>query len=340
MKNSTASICATNAPSTNDQGIRNERIDYYLFDAQTDSMVRGEIALPYPDEKFQVRKLVVSNSGKIYVLGKYYLVSRIKTPQDYGFKLYSYTPGDPQGKNLSIELGELFINDLTLRAGRDENLYLAGFYSHQSSEEIIGSCFFRINPDLESELQSTQRFSDEFLKNFLRDQQIDRGRELRNFFLDNIILRSDSGALLVAEKYYTTYNSYVDVYGYMIDQRIYHYDDIIVSSVAGSGDLEWSAVARKKQQSDVRETLSYLDVVSGESLYLFYGYDPKREPRTIYYQEVSMTGEVSERKPLLGAASIDETFYPGSSEQISNHAALLSYYQEREKIFSIVKVEF
>ena len=323
-----------------DQGSRNERITYYLFDAQNDSVVRGEIALPFPDEKFQVRKLVVSNSGKIYLLGKYYLVSRIKEPQDYGFKLYSYTPGNPEPTQLNIELGELFINDLTVRAGRDENLYLAGFYSHRSSEEIIGSCFFRVNPSLEAEVQSTQRFSDDFLKNFLRDQQIDRGRELRNFYLDNIILRSDSGALLVAEKYYTTYNSYVDIYGYMVDQRIYHYDDVIVSSVAGTGDLEWSAVARKRQQSDVRESLSYLDVVSGESLYLIYGYDPKREPRTLYVQEVSMTGEVSERKPLLGNMALDETFYPRSSEQISNTAALLSYFQEREKIFSVVKVEF
>jgi hypothetical protein len=323
-----------------DQGVRNERITYYLFDAETDSVVRGEIQLPYPDDKFQVRKLVVSNSGKVFLLGKYYLVSRIKNPDDYGFKLYSYTPGNPEGSNLNIELGELFINDLTVRAGRDENLYLAGFYSHRSSEEIIGSCFFRVNPELEAEVQSTQRFSDDFLKNFLRDQQIDRGRELRNFYLDNIILRSDSGALLVAEKYYTSYNSYVDVYGNMIDQRIFHYDDVIVSSVGGNGDLEWSAVARKRQQAPTRESLSYLDVVSGESLYLIYGYDPKREPSTIYFQEVSMTGEVTERKPLLGPTAVDETFYPRSSEQISNSSALLSFFQERDKIFSVVKVEF
>ena len=322
------------------QGTRNEKIIYFLFDAATEEVIRGEIALPYPDEKFQVRKLIVSNSGKVYLLGKYYMVSRIKSPQDYGFKLYAYSPGDAEGQNISIELGELFINDLTVRAGRDENLYLAGFYSHRSSEEIIGSCFYRVNPELEVEVQSTQRFSDDFLKNFLRDQQIDRGRELRNFYLDNIILRSDSGALLIAEKYYTSYSSYVDIYGYMVDQRIYHYDDIIVSSVAGNGDLEWSAVARKRQQSESRESLSYLDVVSGETLFLFYGYDPRREMRTIYYQEVGLDGTVSDRKPLLGNASLDETFYPRSSEQISNTAALLSYYQERNKIFSIVKVEF
>ena len=321
-------------------GNRNEKLVYYLFDAATDSVVSGSISLPYPDEKFQVRKIVVSNNGEIYLLGKYYLVSKIKSPQDYGFKLYRYLPGETEGDQVNMELGELFINDLTLKGGRDNNLYLAGFYSHHSSDEIIGTCFFRVNPDLEQEVQSTQRFSDEFLMNFMRESQIDRGKELRNFYLDNIILRSDSGALLIAEKYYTSYNSFVDMYGYMVDQRIHHYDDIIVSSVASSGDLEWCAVARKRQQSESRDHLSYLEVVSDENLYLLYSYDPPKENRSIYFNTVDMQGNVSVRKPLLGAGSVDDLFYPNSSEQISNNEALLYYYSERTKVFSIVKMEF
>lgn len=323
-----------------DEGAKSETILYYLFDAKSDEMVMGKIQIPYPDDKFQVRKIMVSNAGKIYVLGKYFKVNRVKAPDDFGFKIYQYEAGVAEGKEITIDLGELYITDLTMKIDRDENLFLAGFFSHQSTDEIIGTCFFRVNSQLQEEVRSSQRFSDEFLNNFLRDKQIERGRELQNFYLDNIILRSDGGVLLLAEKFYTTFNSYVDIYGNWIDQKIYHYDEVIVNSVSNTGDLEWSTVVPKRQQSERRDHLGYLDVVSGMNLYLVYSYQPRREPRTLYVNSVDFDGRVDERNALLANISYDESFYPRSSEQISNTEALIVYQQDRDKIFSIVKVEF
>lgn len=325
-----------------EEGAKQETILFYLFDEEHDEPVPGKIVIPYPDDKFQVRKIMVSNSGQVYVLGKFFKVNRVKAPDDFGFKIYRYTPGDaePQAEEVSIDLGELYLTDLTLKIDRDENLYLAGFFSHQSTDAIIGTCFFKINSDLEEEVRSTQRFSDDFLANFLRDKQIERGRELQNFYLDNIILRSDGGVLMIAEKFYTTFNSYVDIYGYWVDQKIYHYDEIIVNSVSANGDLEWSSVVPKRQQSERRDQLSYLDVVSGTNLYLVYGYQPRKDPRTLYVNSVDFDGKVAERRALIPNNSLDDSFFPRYSEQISNSEALLVYVQERDKIFSIVKVAF
>jgi hypothetical protein len=323
-----------------DEGTKSETILYYLFDAKSSDLVTGKIQIPYPDDKFQVRKIMVSNAGKIYVLGKYFKVNKVKAPDDFGFKIYQYEPGASEGREVTIDLGDLYITDLTMKIDRDENLFLAGFFSHQSTDEIIGTCFFRINSQLQEEVRSSQRFSDDFLNNFLRDKQIERGRELQNFYLDNIILRSDGGVLLIAEKFYTTFNSYIDIYGYWVDQKIFHYDEIIVNSVSSTGDLEWSAVVPKRQQSERRDHLSYLDVVSGTNLYLVYGYQPRKEPRTLYVNSVDFDGKVDERKPLLPNSGFDDSFFPRYSEQISNTEALVVYEQERDKIFSIVKVEF
>ncbi len=323
-----------------EEGSRQETILYYLFDAKTEEPISGKIVIPYPDDKFQVRKILVSNAGKIYVLGKFFKVNKVKSPDDFGFKIYQYEPGQPEAEEVSLELGELFITDLTLKIDRNENLFLAGFFSHQSTEAIIGTCFFRLNANLEEEVRSSQRFSDDFLNIFLKDKQIERGRELQNFYLDNIILRSDGGVLMLAEKFYTTFNSYVDIYGNWIDQKIYHYDEVIVSSVSANGDLEWSAVVPKRQQSERRESLSYLDVVSGASLFLIYGYQPRKDPRTLYVNTVDFDGKVGEREMLIPNNSTDDSFFPRYSEQISNTEALLVYLQERDKIFSIVKVAF
>jgi hypothetical protein len=323
-----------------EEGTKQETILYYLFDAKNDEPISGKIVIPYPDDKFQVRKVMVSNAGKVYVLGKFFKVNKVKSPDDFGFKIYQYEAGNPEAKEASIDLGELYITDLTLKIDRDENLFLAGFFSHQSTDAIIGTCFFKLNSSLEEEVRSSQRFSDDFLANFLRDKQLERGKELQNFYLDNIILRSDGGGLMIAEKFYTTFNSYVDIYGYWVDQKIYHYDEVIVSSVSGNGDLEWSAVVPKQQQSERRDYLSYLDVVSGTNLYLIYGYQPRKDPRTLYVNSVDFDGKVTDRKMLMPNNSFDDSFFPRYSEQISNTEALLVYVQERDKIFSIVKIAF
>lgn len=323
-----------------DEGSKQDKILYYLFDAYSDEVITGEIVIPYPDDKFQVRKIMVSNAGQIYVLGKYFNVNRVKSPDDFGFKIYHFSPGESKGAEVAVELGALFITDLTLKIDRDENLFLAGFYSHKSTDDIIGTCFFRFDSDLKEILSSSQRFSDDFLSRFMKERQIERGRELQNFYLDNIILRSDGGVLLLAERFYTTYDSYVDIYGYWVDRKIYHFDEIIVNSVAANGDLEWSAVVPKRQQSERRERLSYIDVVSGASLFLVYGYEQRREPHTMYYNSLDFDGNVSQRSVLIRNNGYDDIFYPRSSEQISNTEALLVYYQEKQKIFSIVKMAF
>lgn len=319
---------------------KREKILYYLFDAEQGELVKGEIEVPYPDDKFQIRKLLVSNSGYIYLLGKFYNVNRVNSPDDFGYTLYRYAAGAATGEEVKLELGSLYITDLVMKVDRNENIFLSGFFSHKSTDEIIGTVFYRLNDQLELEVQSAQRFPDEFLNRFLNDKQIDRGKELKNFYLDNIVLRSDGGVLLIAEKYYSSYNSYLDRNGYWIDQRVHHYDDIIVNSVAANGDLEWCAVAPKRQSSEIRDHLSYLDVVSGASLYLIYGYQPRRAPRTIYFNEVGMEGEVSPRGLMMKPHGENDSFLPHLSEQISNSEALLVYYQEREKTYSIVKLLF
>ncbi len=329
-------LCYRNLDNSN----KREKLIYYLFDAEKDEIVNGEIEIPYPDDKFQVRRLTVSNSGLILLLGKVYLDYKANTPGEFGYSLYRYKPGETGSEMVDIELGDLFITDLVVKVDPKENIFLAGFFSHRSTNEIAGTVFYRLNDKLKLEVTSTQRFPEGFFEKFLSRRQVDRGKELSNFFLDNIVLRSDGGVLLVAEKYYTTFNSYVNMYGYWVDQRIYHYDEIIVSSVAANGDLEWSAVVDKQQSSEFRETLSYLNVVSGADLFLIYGDQPRRSPHTLYYREVSLDGKVGPREILLDKPSRNDSFYPRFSLQISNYEALLVYYKEKEKVYSVVKMEF
>ena len=107
--------------------------------------------------------LTVSNKGNIYVLGKFYRENRIKSPEDFGFRIYKYAPGASTGEHVSIELENHFITDLTFKVDRNENIFLAGFYSEQSTSNIIGTLFLRIDENLEIVVSSKQKFSEEFL---------------------------------------------------------------------------------------------------------------------------------------------------------------------------------
>lgn len=317
-----------------------EQTEYYLFDEERGKFAGGRIEMPYSDEKFQVRNVVVSNDGSIFILGKNYLVNTVNSPDDYDFILFRFDTETSTLDDYKVGFGNNFITDLNMKVDKHGTVYLAGFYSERSSSQIIGTLYQRLDEDLKPEISEARKFSDSFLDDFLSDRQIENGKELKNFYLDDIILRSDGGLLLIAERFYITYNSFLDLYGYWVDQKIYHYDEIIVNSLGADGSLEWSAVVFKRQSSDNNEHLSYVDVVSGADLYLIYQYQPKRETETLYYNAVSMDGKVEERAPFLGIMPDNTLLFPRLCEQISNSEGLMVYYSERDRHYTIAKVEF
>ena len=329
-------LCYKNLNSTND----NEKILYYLFDEETDLVREGEMFIPYPDEKFEERKVIVSNQGNIYFMGKFYKENRVRSADDFEYIIYRFKEGNEKGDKYVVDAGDKFLTDLNFKVDPFENMFLAGFYSERDDDQIIGTLYQKVSKDGELEISQTQKFDEKFLSEFLTDRQIDRGRELKYFYLDDIILRSDGGVLLIGEKFYTTVSSYLDLYGYWVDQKIYHYEEIIVNSVSPDGEQEWSSVVKKRQASELREHLSYMNMVTGQNIYLIYQYHPKKENRSVYHNWLDFEGNVSRREPLLSRAREKSSLYPRKCEQISNREALVVYFTDRGKVYSIVKMEF
>ncbi|MEM6263760.1 MAG: hypothetical protein AAGI38_14700, partial [Bacteroidota bacterium] len=315
-----------------------EQILYYMFDERGNYTGNGEIALKYPDNRFRVRSLKVSNEGNIYLLGKFYLVQRIRDAEDFKYLVYKFDPLTQQGKEIEIEIGDRYISDLAFRVDRNENIYAAGFYSNQGTDQIIGTLVQKLSPEGEVLMNSIQKFKPTFLSQYLSSGQINRGRELKNFYLKNIVLRSDGGLLLVAEKYFITYNTYRDPYGYFVDREVYHYEDIILTSVSGQGSIEWQSIVEKNQVSENPGNLSYFNAIGGEGAYVFYEYKPRRQPENIYFNLISFDGDVSLRKPLLKGYRYGNSFSPRFCEQINNREALMVYFQNRGRTLSVIKL--
>ena len=320
-----------------------EEILYYLFDDEGDYIQSGEISLRYPDNRFRVRNVRVSNQGNVFVLGKFTLRNRVRDTDDYKYVVYRHDVATQTGKEISVDLGDRHISDLAFRLDRDDNMYLAGFYSNRSTYQIVGTLFQKVSPGGEIMMNSTEKFGENFLSNYLSGGQIDRGRELKNFYLDpedGIILRSDGGVLLLAEKFYVTSRPYRDIYGYWVNRDIFHYEDVILTSINGNGEIEWHAIVDKNQIGESPANLSYFNAIGGAGNFIFYEYKPRRNKVNVYYNAVGIEGEVSNRQPLFADYRFGNEFYPRFCEQVDNNTAIMVYFQSRGKKLSVVKVQF
>jgi hypothetical protein len=318
-----------------------EQLLYYIFDDEGDVMQNGEIALKYPDNRFRIRNLRISNEGNVYLLGKFYKSSIVREAEDFQFLIYRYDIQTMQGTEIPVDLGGRFISDLAFRLDRNENLYIAGFYSNLGTDQIAGTMLQKISSSGELLLNTIAPFDPDFLRNYLTSGQIERGRELRNFYMDpvdGIILRSDGGVLLLAERFYITLQSTRDIYGYWVDREIFHYDDVILTSVSADGAIEWTSIVEKMQQSDVQTSLSYFNLSSAAGNYIFYEYKPRRNGINVYVQQVGIDGQVTARKPLLKDYKYGNEFYPRFCDQVNNEEAILVYTQNRGKLFSVIRV--
>ncbi|MEM6346600.1 MAG: hypothetical protein AAF927_22115 [Bacteroidota bacterium] len=319
----------------------NEQLLYYIFDDEGDYVQNGELNLKYPDNRFSVRSLRISNRGNIFVLGKFYLNTRVREADDFTYTIFRHDLETEEVNEFQINLDDRYITDLAFRLDRDENIYVAGFYSNRSTDRIAGTVLQKISPFGELLLTSAEAFDAEFLQYYLSRGQINRGSELRNFYLDptdGIILRSDGGVLLTAEKFYITYVSYRDMYGHWIDREQYHYEDVILTSVAADGSIEWHAIVDKNQVSENPANLSFFNAISAAGSHIFYEYNPQRQGINIYYNTVDIDGKVSDRKPLLPDYRFGNQFYPRYCEQVSNDEALMVYMQSRGRTLSVVRV--
>ncbi|MBK6621122.1 MAG: hypothetical protein IPG32_09665 [Saprospirales bacterium] len=275
-----------------------ERFSLHVFDEQMELIWERDVMLPYPDEQMAIREYRVDDEGRVYLLGAVYdqnLRSR-RLPTHY--LVLEYRPGDLAPVEWKISLDENFISDLTFRIAKSGDLICSGFYSEKDAESAKGICYFRLDAATRRVLTQTwQPFDFEFrtedLSNRGRQRALDaeqagnqrQSAELLRYNLDELVLRTDGGALLVAEQYYVheSYQRFWD--GTMQVSYFYHYNDLIVVNIQPSGAIEWTVRIPKEQVSidDGGYFSSYAMATVRDRLYFLYNdnsrnFDPEARP--------------------------------------------------------------
>lgn len=322
--------------------LEGEKIMYFVFDEKGAQTNNGEIALRYPDNRFKITWVRVSNQGNIFFLGKHYKANRIKNPEDYEYLMFRYNTVQQNMEEFSIDLGDRFVNDLVFKVDRNEHIFVTGFYSNRSTDRITGVLLQHIGLEGNVIRETSEPFGEAFLANYLSSGQINRGKELRNFRImdpeEGVVLRSDGGVLLIAENYFITTQSFRDQFNNFNNRTIYNYGDVILTSISPEGSIEWHAIVDKQQFTENPNLMSYFSAAGPEGIYIFYEMNPRNQGRNVFASTVGIEGQVSNRKPTFEFFKGSSDFVTSLCQQISNEETLLGFYQKRGKILSLVRV--
>lgn len=242
-----------------------ERFALQVFDQQLQQLWQRDITLPYSSQLFGVEDYRVDNRGNVYLMGVLYadgVRERRRGSPNYQYVILAYTGDGADAQEYRLTVGNKFLTDLTFRIADDGKLVFAGFYSEKGAYSIKGTCFFRIDP-FTKEVQdlNLKEFDFEFRTEFMTDGEVRRAEraeqsgdtrrqpELYQFSLDELVLRSDGGALLVAEQFFVFERVFRNWDGTMRFDYFYNYNDIIVVNIRPDGSIEWATRIPKRQET-------------------------------------------------------------------------------------------
>ena len=272
-----------------------EQFAFRVFDKGMNELWKKNIKLPYNDDVFSVKDYRVDSKGNVYLLGIVYESRGARRSVGgrpaYRYTVLAYTDNGEKKNEYKIDLENRFITDLTFRIGNTGDLILAGFYSERDADNAKGICYFRIDAESKQVTQNTvKEFDFSFITSDMSNGQIRRAEraeqrgdtskeaELSSYSLDELILRSDGGAVLVAEQYYV----YRDEYQNFNTNRIsttyyYNYNDIIVVNIRPDGEIEWASRIPKRQRTvnDGGYFSSYAMSITRGKLFFIYNDDAR-----------------------------------------------------------------
>ncbi len=273
-----------------------ESFAFRVFNDQFEEMWSKDIILPYNNNQFTVEEYRVDNEGNVYLLGVIFMDKSKRRRQgkaNYQYVILAYENNGEDFTEYKVEENEKFITDLTFRIGNRGQLICAGFYSEKRSYSIKGTCYFKIDRKNKEVLDRNFRaFDFEFLTEYFSDRKkrkaqrnkekgrMDKVPEMYNYALNDLILRSDGGAVLVAEQFYIyeqdDFNTFgANRFGFNNNMRIityYNYNDIIVVNIKPTGEIEWATRIPKKQTTtdDGGYYSSYAMSIIRDKIYFVY----------------------------------------------------------------------
>ncbi len=190
---------------------------------------------------------------------------------------------------------------------RNNRLTGGGLFDEKRTSRAQGAFFLTINLSNPLDvLFSFHDFDATFVSSLLEGKQSDKKDTFDEAIVNNVILRQDGGAIVVAEKFKLFSNGIV---GSPFNRQSaplnarnytdYNYDDIVLVSFGPKGDVDWRGTLPKKQfsQNDEGRYSSYFIFKNKGAVRFLYNDEIKRENSVSEY--VLFSNGMNQRRNIL-----------------------------------------
>jgi hypothetical protein len=304
-----------------------DRFAVKVFSKDLEKLWEDDIEMPYSDQEFLMEEMQVDNDGSVICVGVKYAAKqearqlKREGQVTYEYHILVYWKGQEKPVDEPLVVKDKFLQDLTLSLGKDGDVYCVGFYSEKGTWGIRGTFFLRIDRATKTIVhQSFKEFDTDFITAYMTDKEEQKATkkaerkgeslEMYEYEMRDNIKREDGGAVVVAEQYYMWVETIrtTNANGSVSTRTVYHYvyNDIIVVSIAPSGDIEWNAKVPKRQHStnDGGYYSSYAMTLKGGKIYLLF--NDNGENLFLKDGDKVQQFEVTGKDALVTLATIDE----------------------------------
>lgn len=348
----------------------NEKFGFHVLDSKLNFIWEKEVSLPYEDGLFGVEDFKVDNKGNVHVLGVVFNEVRKekrKGEPNYQYEILSYFKEGDKMRSYPVKIDGKFLTDMQITVTDELDLLCGGFYSNVGSYGLLGTYFITIDGQTKQiKTQSFKEFGLDFITQHLSERKEERAKkradkgkdvELYQYDLNDLVTRSDGGALLIAEQYYvravTTTMTNPNGGVTMQTNYYYYYNDIIVINISPLGEIEWTQKIQKKQVTinDGGFFSSYALAIIKDKICLLFNDNAantdntsqkivpyNRMNSTVFLVEIDGEGNVK-KQSLFDARTMKVITRPKVCEQVSQNELILFAQKRKKQQFAKITFE-
>lgn len=242
------------------------------------------VQLAHHKTAFEAKDYCVNSQGDVFIIGFFPKKQRAKDKNSYKVLRYN---ADGSQQEYDIKIADKSIKTLNSYIADNGMLVCAGFYGNNKSKGINGifyaSLDLKTNQLAKESLRSfdTKSLSfttpDKKLKGYKQREARGKGIKLNKYVFREFVRRSDGGAVLIGEQFFTeTTSSGSQKSSY--SRTTYHYYNILVANISPKGEIEWVNIIPKRQICGSRSEGSFLFTAQKDKLYFIFNDDARNIP--------------------------------------------------------------
>ena len=265
------------------RGDKDSEMDVFCYDLAQDTVIWDkQLQFKNTYLRRDFRRMVVSNAGDMFLV----LQNNRLLKKDY-FEIYHINRATGNLYTKEIDLEENTAIDIFAEFDNlNSQLVISGMYADRNLSKANGIFFARVNWTEKVQKMHYIPFSEELLEDVYGKKQA-RNKGLTNFNIQNMVLRQDGGAIVIAEmnKEFSRAPNVPVRRDFMRSGWVdYYYEDLLVYSIHPDGEPHWNTVLKKRQYSQD-------DDAAYSSYFLF---KTQYDLRLLFNDEIRQENTVSE----------------------------------------------